>query len=142
MGFSKVWLPQSNHTNVTNKVWQKKWDGYWIWAFSKPSEIDLHRFIMVSLSNFFVHVSRTRISSFRSLYCLLLHTTYSIRCHTFSMMFRSDLRACQTAHLLRQHIYSISGTSALFCSVDVDTRIVLRRNPFVLTKLSMIPQGR
>ena len=79
----------------------KRWYHYWISApltlmtFSKRSGNDLYQFIMVSLLKFFAHLSREQISSLWSLYCLSLYTTSSIRCHTFSMMFRSGLCAGQ-----------------------------------------------
>ena len=78
---------------------------------SKCRGIDLFWFNMVSLLNFFAHLSRAWISSFQSLYCLSLYTTSSIRCHTFSMMFRSGLRADQDSHFIRlqvlQHFFAV-----------------------------------
>ena len=74
-----------------------RWDHYWIWTplasmtFSKCSGIDLCRFLMVSLLNFFAHISWAQINSFWSLYCLSLYRISSIRCNTFAMIFRSGL---------------------------------------------------
>ena len=64
-------------------------------TFSKRPEIDLCRFIIVVLLNFYSHLSRAQISSFRLLFCVSLYTTSSIRCHTFLLMFRFGLRAGQ-----------------------------------------------
>ena len=91
---------------------------------------------MVSLLNFFAYLFRGRISSFRSLYCLSLCITSSIRCPTFSMMFRSVLHPSQVKTAIL--FYYMSPT--LFCSVD--TRIVLLPNAFVLAKLSVTPHDK